>query len=1258
MLSLVQYVSLQHPDTASNNEAVFLNNGALSVRVTVTDGDGDTATASADVSATIRFDDDGPHAVIGVTEGSVLTIDETAGPDGGTNDVANIATFTGLFSAIAGTPIEIAHSNVAVVSNSGSTYGADGLGASPVFSLDVSAPNGVDSGLDATDGRSVFLFKEGNLIVGREGTAGDTTDANGSVAFAISLDSSTGQLTVAEYTALYHHNPLDPNEAASPLTMLNGVLQATVTITDGDGDTSVASVGIGNQIHFLDDGPTVAAAPLNQILNGDFAQGVWSAPDWWGSVSTNVTGWTIAASPVGPGTVDLERAPDGLYGLHTSTGGTMVDLGSSPGNIEITQSFGGPTALAAGQTYAIQFEAGAPFTETAKLEVIWDGQVIGTIDPTGPMTSYNFIVTANGTSGDSITFREIGTGNASLGTDGQGHDLQTEGYQGTYLANVKLVTTYVVDEDGLTAGNHDLPAPSEGDAPGLATSVVGALGINWGADNFDPSTPDAVDANRFYQDNSAGVLTGRNVVFTDTNIGVSGGTDFHSLTSHGDHVDISLTDSGTRLVGMATDSHGVAREVFEVSLSDDATGAFKFTLMDALDHAPNGSENDIDLTFNFTAADSDGDTAKGTFTVGIDDDVPVATGATVDVGEVYEDGLSGLSTGNPEGASGSQPTSITITQANLATLVHFGADGPGGFGFNSAVEGTSAGISSDGSPISYHISGDTLSGVTADNRTIFTLVDTHTGNFVFTLLGNVDHLPLTSGGGDGETLTLNLAPLFTATDHDGDHVLLTGGLNVTIENDIPVVTTNPNLIVNGSFEQGHANLLGSDWDIYSTLPGWNAGADGVPFEVQTGGAGGITPNDGNALVELDGDTFGNPDHQPPSGIPDPTLTNATISQHVTGTEAGQTYELTFWYSPRPDHSDANDSGLNVLWNGALVEVINSTGLPAGLQQYTVFVTGTGNDTLAFQGTGAADEFGALIDNVSLTAITSVDEDGLPTGNHDSQPGDIVVPNEAVNPDNNEATATGLLNIKWGADDFNGGTDTHFAGNTALGFVQDSSGRSVTFTNATVGITGGSLTSHGDVVVLSLSANGTVLTGTATHGTDVPRTVFEVSLSDDNSGAFRFILKDALDHAPGQNENNIVLSFNFTATDSDGDSVPGTFQVLVNDDVPTANADTDSVSSAVQTLNFDDVELSDSAETPISSPYHGFNFYPDGSLQSAGLRSFRDLCSSLGQQSCLHRGKEWRRSAGLYRNAGRSNHDRPHRWQSVHGTWSLVLVKRF
>ena len=250
----------------------------------------------------------------------------------------------------------------------------------------------------------------------------------------------------------------------------------------------------------------------------------------------------------------------------------MVDLGSSPGNVQITQTFGADGdagALVNGQTYAIQFEAGAPFPGTAKLEVLWDGQVIGTIDPSGPgaLTSYNYIVTANGTS-DQLTFREIGTGNAPIPGDNQGHGFQTEGYHGTYLANVKLVATYVVDEDGLPAGNHDLPAPSQGDAPGLATSVTGLLGISWGADNYDSSTPD-VDTDRFYQDNNGGVLTGRHVVFTDANIGVSGGKDSHSLTSHGDAVVLSLSSDGTVLVGTATDANNVTREVFEVSLSDD-----------------------------------------------------------------------------------------------------------------------------------------------------------------------------------------------------------------------------------------------------------------------------------------------------------------------------------------------------------------------------------------------------------------------------------------------------------------------------------------------------------------------------------------------------------------------------------------------------------------------------------------------------------------------------------------------------------------
>ncbi len=339
----------------------------------------------------------------------------------------------------------------------------------------------------------------------------------------------------------------------------------------------------------------------------------------------------------------------------------------------------------------------------------------------------------------------------------------------------------------------------------------------------------------------------------------------------------------------------------------------------------------------------------------------------------------------------------------------------------------------------------------------------------------------------------------------------------------------------------------------------------IPFEVQTGGVGDIAAEDGVALIELDGDTSGNPAHQPPSATPDPLNTDATIQQVISGTQAGVDYELTFWYTPRPGHSAGDDDGLNVLWNGNVIDSINSSGQPEGVwQQITLFVTGTGpGDTLGFQGEGDRDEFGALIDNVSLIQAVVVDEDGLPSGNHDSQPGDIVVPN--TDGDNNEATSTGQLNIKWGADNFDAAPDTHVGGNPALGFVQDSGGRSVTFTDTTVGITGGTLTSHGDAITLTLSADHTVLTGTAQHGATV-RTVFEVSLSDDNTGAFRFILQDALDHATGNNENNIMLTFDFTATDSDGDPALGHFQVLVNDDMPVAVNDVNSVAGVGQSCD--------------------------------------------------------------------------------------------
>src|SRR5207247_10806713 len=55
---------------------------------------------------------------------------------------------------------------------------------------------------------------------------------------------------------------------------------------------------------------------------------------------------------------------------------------------------------------------------------------------------------------------------------------------------------------------------------------------------------------------------------------------------------------------------------------------------------------------------------------------------------------------------------------------------------------------------------------------------------LFTLTDNIDNHP--TAAGDADTDPLSLAGVFTATDTDGDAVIINAGATVTIENDVPV----------------------------------------------------------------------------------------------------------------------------------------------------------------------------------------------------------------------------------------------------------------------------------------------------------------------------------------------------------------------------------------------------------------------------------------------------------------------------------------
>jgi hypothetical protein len=139
-----------------------------------------------------------------------------------------------------------------------------------------------------------------------------------------------------------------------------------------------------------------------------------------------------------------------------------------------------------------------------------------------------------------------------------------------------------------------------------------------------------------------------------------------------------------------------------------------------------------------------------------------------------------------------------------------------------------------------------------------------------------------------------------------------------------------NLIVNGSFETGD-------------FTGWTPAANSYPIYIVTGPV-----EAGVYAAQIAGFQR------------DPN----TLSQTITTTTAGQSYELSFW---RYQADGAPPIGLTVTWDG--VTVLSETNPGAQpYQNFTADVVGTGLDTLVF--TSYNDPSFTYLDNVSLTALAT------------------------------------------------------------------------------------------------------------------------------------------------------------------------------------------------------------------------------------------------------------------------------------------------
>ncbi|EKS39948.1 DUF5801 repeats-in-toxin domain-containing protein [Afipia clevelandensis] len=595
-----------------------------------------------------------------------------------------------------------------------------------------------------------FVLLDSVTLVGYTGSAPSSINAANVVFSTVLSGTGSGSYDFTLKGVLDH--PLHSTEDDLVFTF-------NYTAKDFDGDTTSSTF----KVTVDDDMPVIVtpAAGENLIVNGQFTDNAGFAPpmSWGGQAApanSDIKGWHIANN-------NLERNPANWYVQDPADGGRVVDLDATPGNVSLSQTFAN---LQNGQSYTLTFDAAKPAGYDATTQVYWNGQLVGTITPNSDHFEQFSIVVIGGAGSNTLEFREVG-----IADNG-----------GTFLANVAMyATNAIVNEDSLNGGN----AGGLGDATGTTASAIGSLGVKWGADAGDVTdagnVQDGTAANAL-SDNVA-TLTGRAVYFADSNSGVSGlqpsvtafvGASAITLHSAGQEVHYQILENGTKLVGYtgAFNAASQTNWVFTVSLSDEGTGQYTFNLLKPLDHPMSGSEDDINLTFGFTARDADGDTADSTLTITVDDDTPVLVGSadTITVDE----------------------TNTPLAQSDFGSLhVSMGAD-KGGAVLSFATDSNGvplhpAGLTSDGTPLDYELRTTQYGekqlvafkhGATADDPVfIVALSSPANPTYIFTLFQNLDHAE------GSNTLDLNFT--IRVTDGDGDFVDRT--VDVTVKDSVPTI---------------------------------------------------------------------------------------------------------------------------------------------------------------------------------------------------------------------------------------------------------------------------------------------------------------------------------------------------------------------------------------------------------------------------------------------------------------------------------------
>ena len=512
VVSVEQYLSVQHDDPLDADEALTpetLAAGSLNAVVTAQDGDGDTAQSAAiDIGGIIAFEDDGP-AITNVAVNSSVEVDET---DAGSP---------------AGFPISDT-SAAAIISYTGD-FGTDGAAAanSVVYTLDITQ---AATGLQTAQGDyPITLVQDANTPNVITGVYND--GANDLTAFTLTINAN-GTVTLEQNVALEHLEDGDNSAGEHDDTLdLAGLVDATVTLTDGDGDFVSQSEAIGNAIEFRDDGPSAAndtdavTEDTNTSASGNVVTGVGEDGNAAGADSYGADGAGAVTAIVGTAAGAIGGNTPGSYGTLTIDAQGNYTYTLSNG-LSAVQGLGVGDTLTDTFTYTITDADGD--TSTATLEITINGtndapvvgadavatsdegllggnpDSVGTPQDTTNSNTANGQVNVSDTDGDTLevtlglpTVGTLSSGGVAVQWTLQDNDTRLVGY--TNDVNDPVVTVTIADDGSFTVNQlQQIDHPTANVEDALTSSLV----IPVTADDGTTSTTNTTAITVVFEDDS------------------------------------------------------------------------------------------------------------------------------------------------------------------------------------------------------------------------------------------------------------------------------------------------------------------------------------------------------------------------------------------------------------------------------------------------------------------------------------------------------------------------------------------------------------------------------------------------------------------------------------------------------------------------------------------------------------------------------------------------------------------------------------